>query len=268
MEKISCHDCKADIHFIEESVRKYNDEKHYAFCKSCLKTKNICSFSKCKQIFFLCDKDLQKLKYIYISNSKNKKRFFIFSDIQNLVVKKYGNYDNFKKISLQKKRKEIEKKERIKKIMNKRMIKLNKALQENKLELKNHGDCYSFVKYGKPSVEEVIENELKKLDEKRIRKIELAKELSKIDIILDETLPSCYNYINCIGCKNLSETIRQIEIEYFFKMNTSYDKFLLEHGPEKAKQLALMEFKSSKNNDSVEIPNKISKVSNIMISFE
>ena len=112
----------------------------------------------------------------------------------------------------------------------------------NKLEYKNYGDCFSFVYYGDPSIETVIENELKKLDCKSARKIKLAEQLLKLNIPLDETLPSCYNYINNIGCKNLYQTIRAIEVEYFFKYKTDYIKLLNTYSPHQAKDIALQKY--------------------------
>jgi hypothetical protein len=168
---------------------------------------------------------MNKLRNIYIDNPKNKKRFFIFSDVHDIIIEKFGSVENM----------DIIKKERE---MDDRKKKLIEALEYNKLEYKNYGDCFSYVKYGKPSIETVISNELEKLELKRNRKISLANELAKYGIPLDETLPSCYNYINNIGCKSLSEAISEIRVEQYMKNNTNYNRYLERLDPIRAKRLA------------------------------
>lgn len=201
---ITCEDCqiKLDINTTAE---------YRIFCDECLKKKQICSIEQCKKKYLLCDDDIKNLKPIYTDNPKNKNKLFIFSDI-NEIKKQYE--------------------------MKKRKQELIEELNNNKLEYKNYGDCFSYVKYGIPSIETVILNELSKLEIKRNRKIKLALELSKYNIQVDENLPSCYNYINNIGCKTLKETVREIKVEHYIKNNTKYNEYLESFDPIKAKRLA------------------------------
>ena len=103
---------------------------------------------------------------------------------------------------------------------------LIQALRDNKLEFKWYGDCYTYVMYDCPSLEEVINNELIRMHRKTKRKFKLASKLHKCNIVLDESLPSCYNYINNVGCKSLQEIVRDVEIEHFFKYKTDCDKLI------------------------------------------
>lgn len=107
-----------------------------------------------------------------------------------------------------------------------RKLLLKNAIKENKLEYKWYGDCYSYVMYGKPSLDQVISNELLKMQNKTTRKLRLSKRLFELGITLDESLISCYNYINKVGCKSLDEIVRDVEIEHFFKKNTNCDELM------------------------------------------
>ncbi len=245
MDRSICLDCQISIRMDRFLSRKYIPSKHLLFCKKCLKKKKICSMSKSKKIFLFENNDFKQLKHIYISNPKNKNKFFLFNEVQNLVIKKYGTLDNLEKIKNDRGRLSKEKRIKQAKGIETRKKLLIDALEMNKLEFKNHGDCYSFIKYGTPPLETVIQNELGKISIKRDRKIALGKELDKINIPLDENLPSCYNYINQVGCKTLKESIREIEIEHFFKNNSNYLKYLEQHDPQKAKMLASRELNVS-----------------------
>ena len=77
-------------------------------------------------------------------------------------------------------------------------------------------------------------------------------------------MKNSYNYINGIGYKKLSEIVRAIEIEHFFKYNTNFNKFLINNDELKAKNLALLDF-IEKNGDN-SITKKI-KNNNLKILF-
>ena len=146
MIKIKCQDCHNQIQNNSLTSRKVSISDHYIYCKKCLRSKEVCSLSKSKKIFLLGDDDFKKLKTIYICNPKNKNKFFIFSDVKKIVIQKYGSIENLQNI---KNNKEYEKKlkniNKNKKIENRKKL-LIEELRNNKLEFKNHGDCYSFVK--------------------------------------------------------------------------------------------------------------------------
>lgn len=92
---------------------------------------------------------------------------------------------------------------------------------DNKLEYKEYGDCYLYVKYGKPPIDEIIENEKKKIRIKNKRRIKLAEKLSERNIDFDENNKLCHDYINNIGCNGLHDTIRLIEIENYTNKNNN-----------------------------------------------
>lgn len=139
-----------------------------------------------------------------------------------------------------------------------REIILKEALAINKLEYKNYGDCFSFIHYGKPSLEEVLTNELKKANIKHNRRVLLASRLKEYNIELDESLKSCYNYVNNIGCNVIDEVIKAIEIEHFLKYKTNYDKLCKIYNQEIAKEKAIVEyFNRDKVKEKVPVNNKI-----------
>jgi hypothetical protein len=146
---------------------------------------------------------------------------------------------------------------------------LIQTLEDNKLEYKNHGDCYSYIKRGYPDINTIIKNEITKITNKTNRKIKLAKRLYKLDITLDEDIPSCYNYINDIGCKSLNDIVKDIEIEHFFKYNTNFDELIKIYYPSKAKDLAMKNylFNRKKSKHLQKIPTKIFHNS-IVLSFD
>lgn len=218
---ITCEDCQKQI-----QINRLVEPKHHHFlCKECITNREICSLDKCKKRYLLNDDDMNKLKHIYVDNPKNKKKFFIFSDVRDIIIEKFGSVENMDTI---KKQREMDDRKRL----------LTETLEYNKLEYKSYGDCFSYVKYGRPSIETVISNELKKLETKRNRKMILANELATHNIPFDETLPSCYNYINNIGCKTLNETISEIRVEQYMKNNTNYNRYLEKLDPIRAKRLA------------------------------
>src|SRR5439155_1854984 len=179
-----CEKCNNKISnfFPQNIINKYN---YYFFCSKCLKILKVCSKSKCKKLFLLNNSDFKKLKIIYLNNTQH---FFLYDDIKEIVLNKYGSFINLQNIINEKL---IEKKLKIQKNNNliaDREQKLKESFQLNKLEFKNYGDCYSYIHYGEPTLEIVMENELKKINEKNSRRIILANELKKININLDESL--------------------------------------------------------------------------------
>jgi hypothetical protein len=234
-----CKDCQVyQFQFNLNNTRKYEQDKHHLICKWCLKKYNLWSMSKCKSIFMLNNINFKKVKCIYIDNPKNKNKFFIFNEIEPLIIEKYESstistsMDKINKIKKDKTKKKDD-------IKNKRRNELKRVLEEHKLSYKNHGDCYSYVENSYPPINEIIENEVNKLNIIRQRKIKLANELNKESIVFDEDLPSCYNYINNIGSnKNLYDVVQECKVEHFFKMNTDYLKYLENYDPIKAKKLA------------------------------
>ncbi|QKF93621.1 XPA domain-containing protein [Fadolivirus algeromassiliense] len=238
-------------------------DKYYLFCKKCIKDMKICSKSKCKKIFLFNDLDLKNLKKIYI-DTNSAHQFYLFSDVEQLIINKYESIDVLDKLI---KQRHQEKQKRNNKIINQK-IEREKKLKElfivNKLEYKNYGDCYSYIHYGEPSLEQVLENELNKLKIKNQRRILLANELYKLHIPLDENLKSCYEFINNLSSKELHDVVRCIEVEYFLKNNTNYMELSKIHGHAIAQEMAIREYAQNQK-----LPKNIdNKYNRIKLEFE
>jgi len=140
---------------------------------------------------------------------------------------------------------------------------LLKTLTDNKLEFNPYGDHYSYIYYNKPDLETIVNQDLLELKTKQKKALLLAKQLKKLNIPLDETLPSCYKYINDVGTNtDINLLLKNIEIEYFFKYNTEYQELLKLHDDiDTAKEIALKKY-LYKNKNS-----KIDKLLDIKLSF-
>ena len=205
MNKIDCQQCHCQID-LGAGYRKPQESKHHILCNDCLKSHQTCSIQQCREDFLLDDTDLLHLRTVYNGNPKNKNQLFVFSDIVDIINTKYGGIDKLEKA----KRAKV-KYLKVQQQMECRKSLLMDILDSNKLEYKSYGDCYSYVKYGTPSIETVVTNELNKLQIKRRRIITLAQQLSSLNIPFDENLAPCYNYINNIGCKSLPDIINELE---------------------------------------------------------
>lgn len=266
--ELRCVSCYDAIN-IDKFSRKIDKNNHILFCKNCIRSTGLCSKSKCKETFLLDDTDLRGLKYLYIDNINNKNKYYLHSDIERIVLKKYGNFGKLQQLKTIKKSEKKEKeKERVKKIR-KRRNKLNKVLKMNKLEYVDFGDCYSYVHYGHPSIEKVVKNELERLTMQSKRKVELSKKLQRLGIPLDESLKSCYNYIYQVGYKNLNETARAIEMEYFFKYKTDFEELIKKYPEQQAKDVALKRY-IERSSEASKVPDSVSStVSNrIVLKFD
>lgn len=137
-------------------------------------------------------------KYLMMKCDKN---YYTRDEIIN-----YLNENNIPLIKLTKLDKIIERKNEIQSLFS-----------NNKLEFKNHGDCFLYINYGKPPIENILNDELEKIQTKNSRRMKLAKKLSDYDIEFEENNKLCYEYINNIGCNGINEIVRLMEIENFFK---------------------------------------------------
>ena len=87
--KNKCDNCQMILKNNNIFYDLYKKDKHYLFCKKCLKILEICSKSKCKKIFLLEDNDLKNLKIIFLNNNQ---QFFVYEDIKQIVLNKYGSF--------------------------------------------------------------------------------------------------------------------------------------------------------------------------------
>ena len=144
-----------------------------------------------------------------------------------------------------------------------RRDKIIKELNENKIEFRNNGDIYSFIHYNKPPLESLIIDLKKKKKEKLNKKMKLHLELKKKGIPLDMKISQCYDYVNNIGCLDLEDTVKEVEIEYFLKKIPSYKKLLKKHKKKYAIKLALKNCEVDDKNKKI-----IDKINNVLVRFD
>lgn len=201
----------------------------------------VCSKSKAKSIFHLTENDVAGVKFIYLENNTTY-QFYKYDDIEQIVINKYGSIDNLQDIINKKNRLAEERKNNKENNKIKREHEIKNAFMMNKLEFKNYGDAYSYIHYGKPSLDEVITNEINKMRQKMDRRVKLSNELSKLNIILDESIGPCYEYVNSITTKSLEDNVRNIEIEHFLKCKTDYIKLKNKFNDKIARELAICNY--------------------------
>ena len=241
MITVNCEICTTQFKI---DSNKNDKDKFYLLCNKCIKEAEVCSKSKCKKLFLLEDSDIKHLKIVYMQQNYT---FYLYKDIKHIIIHKYGSIELLQQI-IDKNQKSKEK--RLKKldvIKAEREANLKKVFELNKLEYKNYGDCYSYINYGKPDLKEVVENEIKKLQDKNERRITLANALYKVNIQIDENLKSIYEYINKLTDKNLDDVVRCIEVEHFLKYNTEYDQLCKQYDKSKARDMALSQYTSKKS---------------------
>lgn len=252
MNHITCEKCD-NIIKIKNNKKKfinYDDIyiKFHVLCEICRENVKCYNKTESKKIFFLNENDLSNIKALY---STNKSILYIHDELLEYAIQKYGDINVIEK----KKEKELIKKNNLLKTK-KENIQLRKELitnyfSINKLQLKPFGDCYSFINNGYPSLSEIAKNEIKKNEQKNEKYIQLARELSKINIPFDESCNICYEYINNIGYRNLNETIRMIELEYFLKTKTNYNNYIKKYGKELSREYAIRQYMSNNNRDNI-----------------
>lgn len=254
-DSVKCENCSQIIHQKQSlKIHTYSPHKHYLFCSSCLKKKDIMSRTQAKRTFFLCDDEIKDLKYIHVHDHR---RFFVYDDILQVVIQKYGSFDEYKMVANERKNR-VERIRRDKgKKKDEREQQLFQELKNNKLEYKTYGDCYSFIHYGKPDIKTVINNELDKVKTANQKRIDLASELEKRGVRLDVTSQSYYDYINNISSSTLDEVVRDIEIEIFLKSKTNYNDLIKIHPPSEAQAIALLQYGQKNNHQPEFIPKNI-----------
>lgn len=175
---------------------------------SSIKGSKICSKTKALKLFKLKESDFVNIKELNIELShKPKHTYYLYSDILNIVAEKYGSIGAFKSSLSNSKSNNYSKSTLFKEDREKQ---LREAFYDMKLEPKNSGDCYTYINYGVPDLDQVIKNEITKLNDKTNRRVLLASRLDQLNISFDESLSSCYNYINNIGSNDLDATVNEI----------------------------------------------------------
>lgn len=233
MNQNCCQLCNAPVY------QTCDITKYYILCYTCIKSNIIYSKTHCKKEFMLNDNDLKNIKMVRFNNNYN---YYLYVDIEKIILNKYGSLANLRLLIKDNNVKQETKKIKSQNIQNIREKKLKEVLKHNKLEFRNHGNFYSYIHYGIPTLETIVMDELKKHKEKVERRQQLSNELSKLDIPLDETLKSCYEYIYNLTNKPLPVVIRNIEVEHFLKHETDYDILCKTYSSETAQEIALKKY--------------------------
>lgn len=110
----------------------------------------------------------------------------------------------------------------------KRENEIKEAFEKNKLTFKNHGDCYSFINYGKPTLQEIIKIEQDKEDMKLEMHILLSKKLKDLNISMKDNIDICENFMKNgnFNLDNIDSIIKEIEIKNLLKNDKNYDSLI------------------------------------------
>jgi len=126
----------------------------FVACSDCEIEHNLLPKSFCIDVLLIKAQELATVKYFH----KSSQKLYIYSDIQNIINKLYGeNYIHIKQQKLVDKYKKIHNLELLR---NQRKEKLIAALSDYKLDYLHYGDCYTFVQFGYPTIDVVITNQI------------------------------------------------------------------------------------------------------------
>ena len=198
----------------------------------------------CRNIDMLCrpclsvlsNKELRQINGQII----NDQQYYYHTSVTSFMMIEYGVEQ------IPKSRRE---KRRLKKLhrQNYRIKILHQAFDEHRLQVKDYGDCYSFIHYGTPTVDEVVHNELTRLHNYQTRREELTIKLKNIGIKYSEEYSDCIDFVHSRSNKTADEVVRSIELERFLLDKTDYEQLLPIHGKLRAQELALREYYRDKD---------------------
>lgn len=228
---IKCRKCDCYTHHSDSLIDSNNQ---FVLCNNCKETSKLYSKTFCLKQLLLSINDISRLKYLY--NGNNKTKYYLDDDIEGIIKILFNK--------LEKNRgKKIARKQHLESLQCSRKDQLTRALSEYKLDIKNFGDCFTYIKYGYPDIDIVVKNEISKSIELARRKKILFKELQKFGLPYNETKNSiCYEFINGITDKSLVDTINDAKIEQFFINYTDYPKFESLYSVEIAREKALANY--------------------------
>ena len=269
MTIVKCEFCPNDIAYSSRNYKKYNLNEHIILCKNCID--NNVSYRKeyCKNNLCLTEKDLSDIKYLF--NPCSKKKLYFEKYINYFLMNKYTSNDKIKLNIIEKKNKKLSSKNKKNKIIEERKKKLINLLYNNKIDFKEKGVCYTYIYYGTPSIEYVLEELLEENNIKNNRRIEIIKLFQQNNIKFNEQMISYKQYING-NIMDKNEIIKKAEIEDYLIQNTKYLEYLKYLKYEDAINRAIDEFinneklnNKTNNKTNNKINNKINK--QIIVDF-
>lgn len=96
MNRITCDNCHSE--YCSEDNLINSQTEYYIYCKPCIKQIKICSKTKAIKLFKLNNDDFFNIKKLYIDiGQKIKHVYYKYSDIQDIIINKYGSLDAFKR---------------------------------------------------------------------------------------------------------------------------------------------------------------------------
>ena len=259
---ISCRNCDSKIKVLK-STRIINDSEHFYLCSVCRKTVPLISKSKCLHSFLLDNDDVSELKSLYFPNLNNVKQFFLKSEIDSIIIRKYKNKRRLKEKQKKKMKHKHERSLRRIELIDNRRCDLVEEFKAHKLLFEEVGDSYSYIHYGKPCKDDVIKNVKRKQSEIYNRRNKLIKKMNKRELKINEDSIYFQRYIKDRGCST-DDILREIELENFLFDNTNFKKHLDTCDIDEARELALGSFVQSQENPK--LPDILEP--NMVVSFE
>lgn len=211
-----CEDCKKKFFIINSQDRMFDIQKYYYYCTKCINNHKFYSKTVLLKKFYLQEEMFSHLKILYITNKSNLQKYYLQSDIINVIHTKYDDINTYLVMVNLKKNKQKVKNNKKTQIMEQRKKEIMTHFMNNKLEFNYIGDCYAYINYGKPSIQSILTNEFNKLQEQNERRILLANMLQQYSITLNKTiedLPLVLNYIRYSqgNIRNIINTIRNMK---------------------------------------------------------
>lgn len=203
---VNCSKCGILI-IMENKKKIFDDKKHIVLCDVCCSNNNFYSLSYCKKKLLLNSFEIENIKYLF--NEKSNKKLYLVSEINDLIINKHNENLDEKNI------KKISRKTSIKKMFDKLNLKYTET-----------GDIYSYINYGYPPLDDIINYHMNKNIIIKERKNTLDDKLKEKNIIYNDKMVSCYQYINKINQRSLEDTLKMAELESWLMNNTEYLQFL------------------------------------------
>jgi hypothetical protein len=184
-ELSKCLFCKLNTLYTKNLETKLDNKKSFVLCDPCYKKNITLSKSFCLNELLINKNDLNNIKCF----KKNNQYLYLADDIYNFMEND-NNYLSYKEEKLLQKYNKIS---NITILRKNRKKQLEDILAQNKLDYKNWGDCFTYVQFGYPSIETVIQNELERCHQIFIRELSNKSDLNKSDIDSDKDFILSFN---------------------------------------------------------------------------
>lgn len=208
MKKHECRTCHSNVMVpMLPSDRKYNEYEHFLICIKCRKSHSDKLQIK-KSLINKLQKDIElnqtkinkmikENKYMYIVNKKDYRKYYWINDFN---IKSDQDHEK------------------------ERESKIKEAFYFSKLNFKRSSDVMSFIKFGEPSIDEIIKKTMEE-EEEETKKIEfMLSHLDDLDIGYDSKLPTFVSYVKGRDRRSLEDVVNDIKDEYDL-----FDKTMIEN---------------------------------------